>query len=140
MKKLLDYLPYILFTLGFVSFILPVVYDENEYMTVKFNVLELIFGSGDQNPSVGLLIVLGIFIAGVVFSIVSAKKNSNFCVNMAIVLTLTSGVLLFFTRMLANPSVTNLKVHLGLFLPGILIILGTIIFFINKKVLNKKGE
>ena len=27
MKKFLRYLPYILYTLGFVSFILPVVYD-----------------------------------------------------------------------------------------------------------------
>ena len=136
MKKILTYLPYILYTIGFVSFILPVVYDNAEGIKVSLNSFDLIFGLNGQETSIGLILAFLLFLVGVVFSITSEVKPSNFRLNLAIIATLSGGVLLFFSRILSNPNVTDLNIHVGLFLPGIFIISGTIILFINKKIVK----
>lgn len=136
MKKILPYLPYFFYVLGFISFILPVVFFKEENIKVTYNMLELIFGKDSQDFSIGLLIVLLIFLATITFSITINIKTSKMLENITIILGLATGVLLFFTRMLSNPSTTNLHVHIGLFLPGIFIIIGTIILFVNKKILK----
>ena len=139
MKKLIPYLPYFFYTLGLISFILPVVYFKEENTKIKFNMLELIFGKDSQDLSIGLLIVLLMFLLTITFSITINIKTSKILENMAIILGLATGVLLFFTRMLSNPSTTNLHIHVGLFLPGIFVIVGTIIIFINKKILKRNA-
>ena len=137
MKRLLNYLPYFLYVLGFISFILPAVYFKEDNVRVNYNMLELIFGKDSQDLSIGLLIVLLMFLATITLSITINLKQSKMLENITIILGLATGVLLFFTRILSNPNTTSLNVHIGLFLPGILIIAGTILIFINKKILKK---
>lgn len=141
MKKFLRYLPYILYTLGFVSFILPVVYDSFDGASVSYNSFDIMFGLGGQEKSIGLILAFLMFLIGIVFSITIEKKPSNFRLSIAIILTLAAGVLFFFSRMLANPNLTNFKINIGLILPGLFIVSGSIILFINKKIIaNKKDE
>ena len=137
MKRLLNYLPYFFYVLGFISFILPVVYFKEDNVRVNYNMLELIFGKDSQDLSIGLLIVLLMFLATITLSITINLKQSKMRENIAIIMGLATGILLFFTRILSNPNTTDLNVHIGLFLPGILIISGTIVLFINKKILKK---
>ena len=136
MKKLIPYLPYFFYVLGFISFILPVVYFKEENVKVTYSMLELIFGKDSQDFSIGLLIVLLMFLATITLSITINIKRLKWGENIAIILGLSTGILLFFTRMLSNPSTTNLNIHIGLFLPGIFILLGTIILLINKKIMH----
>ena len=139
MKKIINYLPYLFYVFGFLSFILPVVYIKDGDSKIYFNTLELTFGKDSQSASIGLIIVLLMFLTTIIISIITSRKSSKMLENIAITLGLASGALLFFSRMISNPNVTNLNVHIGLFLPGIFIIIGTIILFINKKVLRKNA-
>ena len=140
MKRILNYLPFILYTIGFASFILPVVYIKDEFGTIYYNTLELMFGSGAQELSIGLLLVLILFIITIVFSIIITKKTSKFREFMTYIPGLACGVLLFFSRMLANPNVTNFNIHIGLFLPGFFIISGTVLLFISKVISNEGNK
>ena len=141
MKKLFRFLPYLLYVFGFLSFILPVAYIKVEKINISYNELELIFGNNGQNFSIGLFIVFLLFLVTIALSIVLEYKNSKIAQNICYITGLASGVLLFFSRMLSNPNLTDYNMHIGLFLPGIFIISGTIILFINKNILdNKKDE
>ena len=75
MKKVMTYLPYILFTVGFVSFILPVVYDKYEGGTLYYNMFDLMFGLNGQSASIGLIFALIIFLIRIIFSI-TLETNS----------------------------------------------------------------
>ena len=141
MKKLFRYLPFILYTLGFVSFIIPVVYEKLEDGVVSFNMFSLIFGLNGQDLSIGLLLAFIMLFVGVLLAISLEWKKSNIMLSIAIIATLTSGTLFFFARILSNPSVTGLNINAGLILPGIFIIAGAVILFINNKIIyNKKDE
>lgn len=140
MKKIIPYLPYFFYVLGFISFILPVVYFKEDDVRVNYNMLELIFGKESQDLSIGLLIVLLMFLLTITFSITINIKTSKILENITIILGLATGVLLFFARLLSNPSTTTLNVHIGLILPGVFVILGTIIIFINKKIMTLKKD
>ena len=141
MKKLFRYLPFILYTLGFVSFIIPVVYEKLEDGVVSFNMFSLIFGLNGQDLSIGLLLAFIMLFVGVLLAISLEWKKSNIMLSIAVIATLTSGTLFFFARILSNPSVTGLNINAGLILPGIFIIAGAIILFINNKIIyNKKDE
>ena len=133
MKRLIRFLPFFFYVFAFVSLILPVVYVKEEKSIIYYSMLILIFGNNDQAFSIGLFIVFLLFLITIGISIALEYKHSKLAENIAIITGLASGVLLFFSRMLANPNVTELNVHIGLFLPGIVIIIGTIILFINKK-------
>ena len=139
MKKLIPYLPYFFYVLGFISFILPVVYFKEENVKVTYNMLELIFGKDSQDFSIGLLIVLLMFLTTITLSITINIKTSKIAENITIILGLAAGVLLFFARILSNPSTTNLHIHIGLFLPGVFILLGTILLLINKKIIKRNA-
>lgn len=141
MKKLFRYLPFILYTLGFVSFIIPVVYEKLEDGVVSFNMFSLIFGLNGQDLSIGLLLAFIMLFVGVLLAISLEWKKSNIMLSIAVIATLASGTLFFFARILSNPSVTGLNINAGLILPGIFIIAGAIILFINNKIIyNKKDE
>ena len=136
MKKLTKYLPYLLYVLAFISFILPSVYLKVEKSTISYNFLELTFGKDVFELSVGLLIVFILFIATIALSIIATNKNSKLLTNLTIILGLSSGILTFFQRILSNPSSRDYLINVGLILPGLLIITGTIIFFIDKKIIK----
>ena len=140
MKKLLRFLPYLLYVFGFLSFILPVVYIKIDKANISYNMLELIFGNNGQDFSVGLFIVFLIFLVTIGFSIVLEYKTSKIGENLCYILGLASGVLLLFARMLSNPNVTDYNIHIGLILPPIFIISGTIILFINKRIIEVKKD
>ncbi|MBP5444979.1 MAG: hypothetical protein J6Y28_02290 [Acholeplasmatales bacterium] len=139
MKKFLNFLPYFLYLLGFISLILPTVYVKIGDSKVTYCFLELTFGKDMCEFSIGLFLVFILILTSVISSITLAFKNNNIITNLAIVTGFSSGILSFFQRMLSNPKVTDLNVHIGLFLPGIFILAGTIILFINKKIIEKKG-
>lgn len=141
MKKLFRYLPFILYTLGFVSFIIPVVYEKLDDGVVSFNMFSLIFGLNGQDLSIGLLLAFIMLFVGVLLAISLEWKKSNIMLSIAVIATLASGTLFFFARILSNPSVTGLNINAGLILPGIFIIAGAVILFINNKIIyNKKDE
>lgn len=141
MKKLFRYLPFILYTLGFVSFIIPVVYEKLEDGVVSFNMFSLIFGLNGQDLSIGLLLAFIMLFVGIILAISLEWKKSNIMLSIAVIATLASGTLFFFARILSNPSVTGLNINAGLILPGIFIIAGAVILFINNKIIyNKKDE
>ena len=131
MKKLTKYLPYLLYVLAFISFILPSVYLKVENSTLSYSFLELTFGKDVFELSVGLLIVFLLFILTIVLSIIASTKDSKIITNITIILGLSSGTLTFFQRILSNPSARDYSINVGLILPGLLIIAGTIILFIN---------
>jgi hypothetical protein len=139
MKKLFRYLPFILYTLGFVSFIIPVVYEKLEDGVVSFNMFSLIFGLNGQDLSIGLVLAFIMLFVGIILAISLEWKKSNIMLSIAVIATLASGTLFFFARILSNPSVTGLNINAGLILPGIFIIAGAVILFINNKIIyNKK--
>ena len=140
MKKLIKFFPFFFYVFAFISFILPVVYIKEGNYKIYYNMLVLIFGNSEQSFSIGLFIVFLLFLITIGISITLEYKTSKIAENIAIITGLASGVLMFFTRMLANPNVTDFNIYIGLFLPGIFIIVGTIFLFINKKILNKNGE
>lgn len=131
MKKLTKYLHYLLYVLAFISFILPSVYLKVENSTLSYSFLELTFGKDVFELSVGLLIVFLLFIITIVLSIIASAKDSKIITNITIILGLSSGTLTFFQRILSNPSARDYSINVGLILPGLLIIAGTIILFIN---------
>ena len=136
MKKLTKYLPYLLYVLAFISFILPSVYLKVENSTLSYSFLELTFGKDVFELSIGLLIVFLLFILTIVLSVVASTKDSKIITNITIILGLSSGTLTFFQRILSNPSARDYSINVGLILPGLLIIAGTIILFIDKKIMK----
>ena len=136
MKKFLKYLPYFLFLIGFISLILPSVYMNVGDKKITFCFLELTFGKDMCNFSIGLFIVFLLFLTAVITSITLSFKQNKIITNIAIISGLSAGVLSFFQRILSNPNVTDLCVHVGLFLPGIFTIAGTIVLLINKKIMH----
>lgn len=139
MKKLFRYLPYLFYVFAFISFILPVVYMKVGNNKISYNMLELIFGNSGQEFSIGLFIVFLMFLITIILSVIINYKNSKIAYNVAIILGLATGVLLFFTRILSNPSVTDYKIHIGLILPGIFVIIGTVILFINRLIIKRNA-
>ena len=137
MKKLFRYLPYLFYVFAFISFILPVVYMKVGNSKISYNMLELIFGNSGQDFSIGLFIVFLMFLLTIILSVVINYKTSKIAYNTAIILGLASGVLFFFARLLSNPSVTDYKIHIGLILPGLFIIIGTVILVITRIIQNK---
>ena len=141
MKRMLNYIPFILFTLAFVSFIIPVVYEKEEGITISYNTYDLLIGSGMQDMSIGLLIAFILLIISIVFSVTTIKNPTNFRLSVAVISGLVSGTLFFFSRILASPTITDLKLSAGLIIPGVLIIAATILIFINSKInANKKDS
>ena len=136
MKKIIKYLPYFFYVFAFISFILPSVYLKESGSTLTFSFLELTFGKDAFELSIGLFIVFLLFITTIVLSIILMSKDNKMLANITIILGLSSGILTFFQRLLSNPSSTEYLINIGLFLPGILIIIGTIILFINKKIIK----
>ena len=136
MKKIIKYLPYFFYVFAFISFILPSVYLKESGSTLTFSFLELTFGKDAFELSIGLFIVFLLFISTIILSILIINKDNKLITNITIILGLASGVLTFFQRLLSNPSSTEYLINIGLFLPGILIIIGTIILFINKKIIK----
>lgn len=136
MKKALRFLPYFFYIFAFLSFILPSVYLKEGESTLTYSFLELTFGKDIFELSIGLFIVLLLFIATIVLSIILISKDNKLLANITIILGLSSGVLTFFQRLLSNPSSTEYLINIGLFLPGILIIIGTILLFVNKKIIK----
>ncbi len=137
MKKMLRYLPYLLYVFGFLSFILPAVYLKLGEITISYNTLQLIFGDNGQDFSIGLFIVFLLFLITIGISIALEYKTSKIGQNICYILGLATGVLLFFSRILSNPSVTDFNIHIGLILPGVFVISGTITLFINKRILGE---
>ena len=136
MKRLLNYIPFILFTLAIVSFMLPVAYLKDDDLTLSYNTIELIFGLNMQVVSPGLLIAFILLIISIIFSITVIKNPSNFRLSISVISGLSSGTLFFFSRMLADPPLTGFSVRIGLILPGLFIILATVLLFINTKMIN----
>ncbi len=136
MKKALRFLPYFFYIFAFLSFILPSVYLKEGESTLTYSFLELTFGKDIFELSIGLFIVLLLFIATIVLSIILIYKDNKLIANITIILGLSSGILTFFQRLLSNPSSTEYLINIGLFLPGILIIIGTILLFVNKKIIK----
>lgn len=136
MKKIIKYLPYFFYVFAFISFILPSVYLKESGSTLTFSFLELTFGKDAFELSIGLFIVFLLFITTIVLSIILMSKDSKLLANITIILGLSSGILTFFQRLLSNPSSTEYLINIGLFLPGILIIIGTILLFVNKKIIK----
>lgn len=136
MKKIIKYLPYFFYVFAFISFILPSVYLKESGSTLTFSFLELTFGKDAFELSIGLFIVFILFITTIVLSIILMSKDSKLLANITIILGLSSGILTFFQRLLSNPSSTEYLINIGLFLPGILIIIGTILLFVNKKIIK----
>lgn len=136
MKKIIKYLPYFFYVFAFISFILPSVYLKESGSTLTFSFLELTFGKDAFELSIGLFIVFMLFITTIVLSIILMSKDSKLLANITIILGLSSGILTFFQRLLSNPSSTEYLINIGLFLPGILIIIGTILLFVNKKIIK----
>ena len=137
MKKFFRFLPYFLYLFGFVFLLLPTVYLKVGNNRATYNFFELTFGKDMCDFSVGLFIVFLLLLSTLICSVVLSFKDNKILTNIAIILGITTGVMLFFQRILSNPSVTDLSVHIGLILPGIFIIIGTILLFINNKILNK---
>lgn len=137
MKKVFRYLHFFFYVLGFASFILSVVYIKVDNSKISYNMLELIFGNSEQSFSIGLFIAFLMFLTTITLSISFNYKSSKIGYNLAVIFGLASGVLLFFARILSNPTVTDYNIHIGLILPGVLIIIGTIILVINKIIQNK---
>ena len=141
MKRMLNYIPFILFTLAFVSFIIPVVHEKEEGITISYNTYDLLIGSGMQDMSIGLLIAFILLIISIIFSVTTIKNPTNFRLSVAVISGLVSGTLFFFSRILASPTITDLKLSAGLIIPGVLIIAATILIFINVKInANKKDS
>lgn len=136
MKKALRFLPYFFYIFAFLSFILPSVYLKEGESTLTYSFLELTFGKDIFELSIGLFIVFMLFITTIVLSIILIYKDNKLIANITIILGLSSGVLTFFQRLLSNPSSTEYLINIGLFLPGILIIIGTILLFANKKIIK----
>ena len=139
MKKTIKYLPYFLYLFAFISFILPSLYLKESGSTLTFSFLELTFGKDAFEFSIGLFIVFMLFITTIVLSILLIYKDSKLLTNITIILGLSSGILTFFQRLLSSPTSTEYLINIGLFLPGILIITGTIILFINKKIIKQNA-
>ena len=136
LKKSLKFIPYFLYVFAFISFILPSVYLKIGNSKITFSFLELTFGKDAFEFSIGLFIVFLLFIATIVLSIIILNKDNKLLSNITIILGLSSGVLTFFQRLLSNPSSRDYYISVGLILPGILIIAGTVILFINKKIVK----
>ena len=136
MKKAVRFLPYILYIIALASFIIPSIYVKVDDKKITYNFLELTFGKDIFDLSIGLLLILILFLTTIVLSIATISKDNKLVTNMTIILGLASGVLTFFQRMLTNPNSTDYSAYVGLFLPGILIIIGTILLFINKKIIK----
>lgn len=136
MKKALRFLPYFFYIFAFLSFIFPSVYLKEGESTLTYSFLELTFGKDVFELSIGLFIVFLLFIATIVLSIILIYKDNKLIANITIILGLSSGILTFFQRLLSNPSSTEYLINIGLFLPGILIIIGTILLFVNKKIIK----
>lgn len=136
MKRVLNYIPFILFTLAVVSFILPVAYKKDEGMTLSYNSIELIFGLNSQNVSPGLLIAFILFIISIIFSVLVIKNPNNLKLSVSVIFGLVSGTLFFFSKILADPSLNGFNAHVGLILPGLFIIAGSVLLFINTKIIN----
>lgn len=139
MKKSLKFLPYFFYVFAFISFILPSVYLKIGNSTLTFSFLELTFGKDAFEFSIGLFIVFLLFLATITLSIIITNKDNKLLTNITIILGLSCGVLTFFQRLLSNPDSRDYFINIGLILPGILIIAGTIILFINKKIINKNA-
>lgn len=136
MKKSLKYLPYFFYVFAFISLILPSVYLKIGNSKLTFSFLELTFGKDAFEFSIGLFIVFLLFFATIVFSIIIVNSDNKLLTNITIILGLASGVLTFFQRLLSNPDSKDYLISVGLILPGILIIAGTVILFINKKIIK----
>lgn len=140
MKKIYPYLPYFFYVFALMTFIIPSVYLKEEGKIIgTYSFLELTFGKDVFDFSLGLFIVLVLFIFTIVASIIIKNKDNNALTNITIILGLSTGVLTFFQRLLSTPDSTTYGVFIGLFLPGILILIGTLLLFINKKIIKQKG-
>ena len=136
MKKVMKYLPSFLYIFAFLSFLIPSIYINVANTKFTFNFFELIKGKDMFDFSIGLLLVLILFLATIILSIATLTNDNNLLTNTTIILGLSSGILTFFQRLLTNPNSTNCSVFIGLILPGVLILLGTLILFINKKLMK----
>ena len=137
MKRIIKYIPYFFYILGFVSFIIPSISLKVDDNKMYYNFLQLTFGKDVYSLSVGLFLVFLLFIITVILSIFILYKDNKIISNITIILGLASGVLSFFQRMLSNPSSTDCSINVGLILPGIFILLGTIFLFLDKKIINE---